>query len=97
MVLIWLVLFWNFISDCGLPYKHHSTLVSAPNTLVGSSAIYACATGYTNLVGDSSRVCQTGGSWSGSAPTCSKIGKDTTLLNPDKKYISVQAQCILFN
>jgi len=38
-------------------------------TTFGENATYSCDTGY-NLVGDSTRVCQATGNWSGSAPTC---------------------------
>ena len=35
----------------------------------GQTATYSCDTGY-NLVGDSTRICQDGGVWSGSEPNC---------------------------
>ena len=38
-------------------------------TTFGQTATYSCNTGY-NLVGDSTRTCQTVGNWSGSRPTC---------------------------
>ena len=38
-------------------------------TTFGQIATYSCNTGY-NLVGDSTRMCQATGQWSGSAPTC---------------------------
>ena len=38
-------------------------------TQVGSSATYTCNTGY-QLIGTSTRTCQSDGTWSGSDPTC---------------------------
>ncbi|XP_064393132.1 uncharacterized protein LOC135340597 isoform X2 [Halichondria panicea] len=35
-----------------------------------SSAVHSCNTGYTLTGGDTNRICVTGGSWNGSAPTC---------------------------
>ena len=43
--------------------------VNVPSRQVGSTATYSCNNGF-NLVGDQSRVCRSGGSWSGNAPTC---------------------------
>ena len=43
--------------------------VNAPTRTVGSRATYSCNPGYT-LIGPSTLVCQAGGMWSGSAPTC---------------------------
>ena len=42
---------------------------SDPTLGVGSVATHSCDTGYT-LNGGSTRTCQSGGIWSGSAPTC---------------------------
>ena len=39
------------------------------STLVGSYIYYYCDRGY-ELVGDFSRMCQIGATWTGSAPTC---------------------------
>ena len=38
-------------------------------TAFGQTATYSCDTGY-NLVGDSTRMCQANGRWSGSEPIC---------------------------
>ena len=41
-------------------------------TTFGQTATYHCNTGY-NLIGDSSRTCQSTGVWCGSEPTCQGI------------------------
>ena len=40
-------------------------------TTFGQTATYSCNTGY-GLVGDSTRMCQATGMWSGSVPTCQR-------------------------
>ncbi len=42
---------------------------STNNRSFSSSAVHSCNTGYT-LTGGTTRVCVSGGSWDGSAPTC---------------------------
>ena len=42
---------------------------SDPPQGVGSVATHSCDSGY-NLRGDNTRICQSDGTWSGSAPTC---------------------------
>ena len=44
---------------------------SDPTLGVGSVVTYSCDIGYT-LNGGSTRTCQSDGTWSGSAPTCSR-------------------------
>ena len=39
------------------------------NTAVNSQAIYTCSSGFA-LVGQSSRICQANGTWSGEEPLC---------------------------
>ena len=56
--------------DCGTLANPSNGQVSHPNgTTVEQTATYSCDAGY-NLVGDSTRMCQATGAWSGSAPVC---------------------------
>jgi len=45
------------------------------STTVGSQATYICVEGYEVLAGHIEITCQDDGKWSGTALTCSKIGK----------------------
>ena len=56
-----------------IPDNHLSTLVSAPLTTENAIATYTCAAGYETLTGNAARTCQSDGTWSGMAPTCSDI------------------------
>lgn len=62
--------FASFLTDCGTPNINTGTIVSVFSTTLGSIAEYSCAEGYENFFGDEQRVCQSDGSWSGVAPTC---------------------------
>ena len=58
------------VVDCRTLNTTMNGQVSHPNgTTFGQTATYSCNTGY-NLVGDSTRMCQADGMWSGSEPTC---------------------------
>lgn len=57
--------------NCGIPDSDLSTVFTNNGTTENSVAAYTCATGYQSIVGDVSRICQSSGNWSGSAPTCS--------------------------
>jgi len=59
--------------DCSTPNNHHTTTVSVPVTTVNAIATYTCAAGYETLDGNAQRTCQSDGTWSGMAPTCSDI------------------------
>ena len=50
-----------------------NSLISGCNgtDIVGDVVEYSCRSGYY-LVGANTRTCQTGGNWTGSAPTCEK-------------------------
>ena len=58
------------VVDCGsLTDPANGQVDLTSGTTFGQTATYTCNTGY-NLVGDSTRTCQTAGVWSESAPTC---------------------------
>ena len=56
--------------DCGILTNPSNGQVShTAGTTYQQTATYSCDTGY-NLMGDSTRICQAGGVWSGSEPNC---------------------------
>ena len=56
--------------DCGdLNDPANGRVDLTSGTTFRQTATYSCNTGY-NLVGDSTRTCQTTENWSGSVPTC---------------------------
>ena len=56
--------------DCGtLPKLPNGKVSHTGRTTFGETATYSCDRDYS-LVGDSTRMCQDNGLWSGSAPTC---------------------------
>ena len=57
------------VVDCGNLTDPANGQVDHTAGTFGQNATYSCNTGYS-LVGDSTRICQTEGDWSGSAPTC---------------------------
>ena len=63
-------LFPSTAVDCGtLPNPVNGRVNHTAGTTLGQTATYSCNAGY-DLVGNSTRVCETTGLWSGSAPTC---------------------------
>ena len=56
---------------CSCPLIPSNGLISGCNDtdIVGDTVEYSCRSGYY-LVGSSTRTCQTGGNWTGSAPNC---------------------------
>ena len=69
--------------DCGaLSDPANGQVNDTGGTTFGQTATYSCNTSY-NLVGNSTRVCQATGVWSGSAPTCERM----LLLNYQEKYM----------
>ena len=60
------------VVDCGSLASPKFGQVVISGTTFGSTATYSCQKGYI-LVGDSTRVCQVNGQWSGDAPTCKSM------------------------
>ena len=60
------------IVRCGGLNDPSNGQVRITNDVPGSTATYTCNSGYT-LVGGETRTCQNDGTWSGSAPTCTRI------------------------
>ena len=58
--------------DCGVLDDPENGEVSLTGTILGSKATYSCNSGYV-LEGESTRVCQSNGKWSGEAPTCERM------------------------
>ena len=64
------ICFHSTVVDCTTLNATTNGQVSHLNgTTFGQTATYSCNTGY-NLTGDSTRMCQADGMWSGSEPTC---------------------------
>ncbi|XP_064385046.1 sushi, von Willebrand factor type A, EGF and pentraxin domain-containing protein 1-like isoform X2 [Halichondria panicea] len=55
--------------QCPLLFQPSGGTVTISSRAPGGIAIYRCNTG-NNLIGSSTRSCQTDGTWSGNAPTC---------------------------
>ena len=63
--------------DCGgLPPLPNGLMV-INDTTFNSTASYSCDTGY-ELVGNTTRICQANGNWSGDQPSC--LGKYLVIL-----------------
>ena len=59
-------------ADCGSLQNPANGQVILNETVFKSIANYSCNSLYS-IVGDTSRVCQANGTWSGSVPTCQGI------------------------
>ena len=60
------------VVDCGNAGSPANGRVSFASTILRSTAVYSCNSGYS-LRGVSSRVCQESGMWSGSLPACQLV------------------------
>ena len=64
------VIFFLIVVDCGtLTNPTNGQVNHTAGATFGQTATYSCDPGY-NPVGDSTRICQAGGVWSGSEPNC---------------------------
>ena len=71
--------------DCGtMTIPANGQVSHTGGTTFGQTATYSCNTGY-NLVGSSTRTCQSTGVWSGSTPTCQGV-----LLYTESESVYVQ-------
>ena len=62
----------SIVVDCGtLDDPDNGQVNHTAGTTFGQTATYSCNTGY-NLTGDSTRMCQATGVWSGSEPPCQR-------------------------
>ena len=75
------------IIRCGGLSNPSNGQVSIIDNTVGGIASYTCTTGYT-LVGSETRICQSDGSWSESAPDC-RIIRCGGLSNPSNGRVSI--------
>ena len=57
------------VVNCGTLNNPTNGQVTTTGTTFGQNATYSCNTGY-NLMGSSTRTCQSTGVWSGDVPTC---------------------------
>ncbi|MBI5498035.1 MAG: choice-of-anchor D domain-containing protein [Deltaproteobacteria bacterium] len=73
--------------DCGSLTNPSNGMVSAPMTTLGGTATYSCSPGY-NISGSSTRTCDTGGTWSGTAPSCVPVDCGS-LTSPTNGTVSV--------
>ena len=58
------------VIDCGPLENPENGIVKFGGTIIGSRATYACNKGFT-ITGNSNRICQPNGDWSGQEPICS--------------------------
>lgn len=61
-----------------MPEESDSVDVFLSSTSVGSIATYVCKDGYGDLSGSKIIECHGNGTWSGSAPSCSFNGKNSS-------------------
>ena len=66
------------LGSCGTPRSLTNGQTSYTSTTVWSIVTYTCDPGYVMTAGNSSRICQSVGLWSGNLPSCTR--KSTLLL-----------------
>jgi len=69
MLNIYCTLSYLLAVDCGILNQPNGGQVTRDGSSFGSQANYSCSEGYV-LNGNTTRVCQGDGQWSGSEPTC---------------------------
>ena len=75
------------LADCLQPsYSYLSSVYTPDGTLTGAEAFYNCTGGYT-VVGNSSRLCQYDGLWSGIEPSC-QPHNCSVLSNPSNGFVT---------
>lgn len=67
-------------TSCGSLSNPLNGAVDVPSRQIGSTATYSCNAGFS-LAGSQTRVCKSGGSWSGAAPTCQGIHTNESIVN----------------
>ena len=80
----------NVVRCPNLPTLQNGRVIQRGNK-PGDTATYVCNSGY-ELVGQSDRTCQTGGDWSGEAPTCKCLGEQYF---PPLHKVIVHIKCFL--
>ena len=66
------------VIDCGPLENPENGIVKFGGTIIGSRATYACNKGFT-ITGNSNRICQPNGDWSGQEPICSSKSNCTRI------------------
>ena len=69
------VILFNFTGMCSCPSPPRNGFISGCN-VTGNTVEYSCRIGYY-LVGASTRMCQSGASWTGRVPTCERGESNT--------------------
>ena len=71
-IYIYIYIFPSTVVDCrDLTAPANGRVDHPDGTTFGETATYSCNTGY-NLVGNSTRMCEAAGVWSGSEPACER-------------------------
>lgn len=69
LVLILTLVIQMTVVRCTILPKPANGIVTITGTIVGSKATYTCDRGF-ELIGESTRLCNDVGTWSGTEPTC---------------------------